>query len=109
VSSTSVRTSTCRHLALRPRHLLELLNEILDLSKVEAGRMVLEPTTFRVEQALEYAVSLVRERACAHGITVSVEVAGEGVGTVDADELRFKQVLLNLLSNAVKFTPTAAA
>jgi signal transduction histidine kinase/ActR/RegA family two-component response regulator len=86
------------------RHLLELLNEILDLSKVEAGRMVLEPSTFRVEQALEYAVSLVRERAARHDITVSVMV-GEGVDTLDADELRFKQVLLNLLSNAVKFTP----
>jgi signal transduction histidine kinase/ActR/RegA family two-component response regulator/putative methionine-R-sulfoxide reductase with GAF domain len=86
------------------RHLLELLNEILDLSKVEAGRMVLEPSTFRVESALEYAVSLVRERAVRHRITVSV-VTGEGVGTLEADELRFKQVLLNLLSNAVKFTP----
>jgi signal transduction histidine kinase/ActR/RegA family two-component response regulator len=86
------------------RHLLELLNEILDLSKVEAGRMVLEPSTFRVEQALEYAVSLVRERAARHGITVRITV-DEGVDTIDADELRFKQVLLNLLSNAVKFTP----
>jgi signal transduction histidine kinase/CheY-like chemotaxis protein len=86
------------------RHLLELLNEILDLSKVEAGQMVLEPTTFRVEHALEAAVSLVRERASRHGISVSVAV-DEDVDTVDADELRFKQVLLNLLSNAVKFTP----
>jgi signal transduction histidine kinase len=86
------------------RHLLELLNEILDLSKVEAGRMVLEPSTVRVEEALEYAVSLVRERAARHGITVSVLV-GEGVDTLYVDELRLKQVLLNLLSNAVKFTP----
>jgi signal transduction histidine kinase/CheY-like chemotaxis protein len=86
------------------RHLLELLNEILDLSKVEAGQMVLEPTTFSVEQAIEAAVSLVRERAARHGISVSVGV-GENVDTLDADELRFKQVLLNLLSNAVKFTP----
>jgi signal transduction histidine kinase/ActR/RegA family two-component response regulator len=86
------------------RHLLELLNEILDLSKVEAGGMVLEPSEFRVEQALEYAVSLVRERAARHGITVNV-ATGDGVHTVLADELRFKQVLLNLLSNAVKFTP----
>ena len=86
------------------RHLLELLNEILDLSKVEAGQMVLEPSRFSVEQAIEAAVSLVRERATRHGISVSVGV-GEDVDTLDADELRFKQVLLNLLSNAVKFTP----
>ncbi len=86
------------------RHLLELLNEILDLSKVEAGQMVLDPSTFNVERAIEAAVSLVRERATRHSISVNVGV-GEDVDTLDADELRFKQVLLNLLSNAVKFTP----
>lgn len=86
------------------RHLLELLNEILDLSKVEAGQMVLEPSTFPVEDAVEYTVSLIRERAARHGIALSVEV-GDDVGTIETDELRFKQVVLNLLSNAVKFTP----
>jgi signal transduction histidine kinase len=86
------------------KHLLELLNEILDLSKVEAGQMVLEPSTFSVSSALEYCLTMVRERATAHAITVTVEVADE-VGTIEADELRFKQVVLNLLSNAVKFTP----
>ena len=86
------------------RHLLELLNEILDLSKVEAGQMALDPSTFSVEQAIESAVSLVRERAARHGISISVGI-GQDVDLLDADELRFKQVLLNLLSNAVKFTP----
>lgn len=86
------------------RHLLELLNEILDLSKVEAGQMVLEPTTFRVGDALEYVMSLVRERAALHGITLELTTA-EDVGSIEADELRFKQVVLNLVSNAVKFTP----
>ena len=86
------------------RHLLELLNEILDLSKVEAGQMVLEPSTFSVSSALEYCLTMVRERATSHAITVTVEVADE-VGTIEADDLRFKQVVLNLLSNAVKFTP----
>jgi len=85
------------------KHLLELLNEILDLSKVEAGQMVLERSTFRVRDALEYSMSLVRERAARHGIALALEV-GPGVDGLDADELRFKQVLLNLLSNAVKFT-----
>jgi signal transduction histidine kinase/ActR/RegA family two-component response regulator len=86
------------------RHLLELLNEILDLSKVEAGQMVLEPSTVRVGPALESAVALVRERAVRHGIAVTVTVA-DGVTTVWTDPLRFKQVVVNLLSNAVKFTP----
>ena len=86
------------------RHLLELLNDILDLSKVEAGQMNLEPSSFVVGSALEYALAMVRERATLHGITVTVQVA-EDVGAVEADELRFKQVVLNLLSNAVKFTP----
>jgi signal transduction histidine kinase/ActR/RegA family two-component response regulator len=85
-------------------HLLELLNEILDLSKVEAGRMQLEPATFSVKDALEYTQSLVRERAVRHGIALSLEVADD-VGDVETDPLRFKQVVLNLLSNAVKFTP----
>ncbi len=86
------------------RHLLQLLNDILDLSKVEAGRMELEPSIFPLRGALEYAISMVRERASAHAIEVSLDVDAE-LDTLDSDELRFKQVLLNLLSNAVKFTP----
>ena len=85
------------------RHLLELLNEILDLSKVEAGQMTLETTRFSVPSALEYTLSLVRERAAAHAVTLELRVADD-VGSIDADELRFKQVVLNLVSNAVKFT-----
>jgi signal transduction histidine kinase/ActR/RegA family two-component response regulator len=86
------------------RHLLALLNEILDLSKVEAGQMVLDPSVFSVASALEYTLAMVRERAAAHAITISVDIADD-VGEIEADELRFKQVVLNLLSNAVKFTP----
>jgi signal transduction histidine kinase/ActR/RegA family two-component response regulator len=86
------------------KHLLELLNEILDLSKVEAGRMELAASTFTVRDAIEYAMSMVRERAALHGITLELRVSSD-VGLIYADELRFKQVVLNLLSNAVKFTP----
>ncbi|MBB5167259.1 GAF domain-containing protein [Mycobacterium sp. AZCC_0083] len=86
------------------RHLLSLLNEVLDLSKVEAGQMVLEPSTFGVDSALDYILKMVRERATQHAIAVTVEV-GDDIGTIDADELKFKQVALNLVSNAVKFTP----
>ena len=86
------------------RHLLELLNEILDLSKIESGRMVLEPDVFSVPLALEHVVSLLRERAVQHDIELDL-VVEDGVSVVEADELRFKQVVLNLVSNAVKFTP----
>ena len=85
------------------KHLLELLNEILDLSKVEAGQMTLEPTEFSLQEALGHGLALVRERAARHGIRLGLEVAPE-VGLVRADELRIKQVIVNLLSNAVKFT-----
>ena len=86
------------------RHLLELINEILDLSKVEAGRMELEPAAVSLPGLLEYALAMVRERAARHGIALSLDVAPE-VGVIWADELKLKQVVLNLLSNAVKFTP----
>jgi CheY-like chemotaxis protein/anti-sigma regulatory factor (Ser/Thr protein kinase) len=86
------------------KHLLELLNDILDLSKVEAGQMVLDRSEFVLRESLEYCLSLVRERALKQKIVLSLEVAPE-VGLLDADRLRFRQVVLNLLSNAVKFTP----
>ena len=86
------------------KHLLELLNEILDLSKVEAGRMELELSAFSVRGVIEHALALVRERAALHGIAVAVEI-DPTLDLIESDELRFKQVMLNLLSNAVKFTP----
>jgi signal transduction histidine kinase len=86
------------------RHLLSLINEILDLSKVEAGRMELELTTFDLPLAIDNARTFVRERATRHGITVDVKV-DERLGEFVGDERKIKQILLNLLSNAVKFTP----
>ena len=86
------------------KHLLELLNDILDLSKIEAGQMVLNRSEFAVRESLEYCLSMVRERALKQRILLSLEVDPE-VALLDADRLRFRQVLLNLLSNAVKFTP----
>ena len=86
------------------KHLLSLINDILDLSKVEAGRMELEPATFDVPTAIGNAMTLVRERAQRHGIALSLDVA-DGVEEIVADERKFKQILLNLLTNAVKFTP----
>jgi GAF domain-containing protein len=86
------------------RHLLSLINEILDLSKVEAGRMELEVATFDLPMALENARTFVRERAVRHAITLDLSV-DERLGDFVGDERKIKQVLLNLLSNAVKFTP----
>ena len=86
------------------KHLLELLNEILDLSKVEAGRMELELSAFSVRGVIEHALALVRERAALHRIAITFEI-DPTLDLITSDELRFKQVMLNLLSNAVKFTP----
>jgi signal transduction histidine kinase len=86
------------------RHLLSLINDILDLSKIEAGRMELDLSTFHVPGALANAITLVRERAQRHGIALSLEV-DERLGELSGDERKFKQIMLNLLSNAVKFTP----
>ncbi len=86
------------------RHLLSLINDILDLSKVEAGRLELELGPFHLPTALDNALTLVRERATRHGITLTQHV-DPAVGDIVADERKVKQILLNLLSNAVKFTP----
>jgi signal transduction histidine kinase len=86
------------------RHLLSLINDILDLSKVEAGRLELELGRFHLPTALDNALTLVRERASRHGITLDLAVDPE-IGEIVADERKVKQILLNLLSNAVKFTP----
>jgi signal transduction histidine kinase len=86
------------------RHLLSLINEILDLSKVEAGRMELELATFDLPLAIDNARTFVRERATKHGIALDVDV-DERLGDYAGDERKIKQILLNLLSNAVKFTP----
>jgi signal transduction histidine kinase len=86
------------------QHLLSLINDILDLSKIEAGRMELELTDFDLPTAIDNALILVRERAGRRGIALH-QAADEGLGQIRGDERKIKQVLLNLLSNAIKFTP----
>jgi signal transduction histidine kinase len=85
-------------------HLLTLINDILDLSKIEAGRMELELSCFDMGLLLENTLTLVRERATRHGLTLKLDV-GDGVDEWVADQRKVKQVVINLLSNAVKFTP----
>ena len=86
------------------RHLLSLINDILDLSKIEAGHMELEAADFDLPSAIDNALILVRERATRRGITLGSTI-DEHLGIVHGDERKVKQVLLNLLSNALKFTP----
>ena len=88
------------------RHLLSLINDILDLSKIEAGKMELEVSGVDLPMTIENALTLVRERAARRGIALHQSV-DERLGQVQADERKIRQVLLNLLSNAIKFTPEA--
>jgi signal transduction histidine kinase len=85
-------------------HLLSLINDILDLSKIEAGRMELELTDFNLPAALDNALTLVRERAGRRAIALQMNIDAR-VGQIQADERKVRQVILNLLSNAIKFTP----
>ena len=86
------------------RHLLSLINDILDLAKIEAGRMELDLEDFDVAQAIDNAVVLVRERATRKGLMLDTQL-DHRLGSLRGDQRKVKQVLLNLLSNAVKFTP----
>jgi signal transduction histidine kinase len=86
------------------QHLLSLINDVLDLSKIEAGKMELDLSCFDLGLLLEHSATLVRERAQRHGLTLELEV-DDGLAEWVADARKVKQVVVNLLSNAVKFTP----
>jgi signal transduction histidine kinase len=85
------------------RHLLSLINDILDLSKIEAGAMELDVSRFALGPALDNAMTLVKERAGRRGISLQSRFDAE-LGEMEGDERKLKQILLNLLSNAIKFT-----
>jgi GAF domain-containing protein/HAMP domain-containing protein len=86
------------------RHLLSLINDILDLAKIEAGRMEIDVEEFDLAPAIDNALVLIRERATRKGLALDTRLA-PGLGSVRGDQRKIKQVLVNLLSNAVKFTP----
>jgi signal transduction histidine kinase len=86
------------------KHLLSLINDVLDLSKIEAGQVELEVATFSLRETLERGVVMVREPAVEKRVRLSLALA-PAVDLVDGDERRLRQVVYNLLSNAVKFTP----
>ena len=85
-------------------HLLALINDILDLSKIEAGHVELELASVDLPHVIDNALVLVRERAVRRGVSLERSI-DPGVGELQLDERKIKQVLLNLLSNAIKFTP----
>jgi signal transduction histidine kinase len=98
------QTEYLRDILESGQHLLSLINDILDLSKIEAGRMELELTDFDLPQAISNALTLVRGRAARRDIALH-QAVDHRLGQVRGDERKIKQVLLNLLSNALKFTP----
>jgi signal transduction histidine kinase len=86
------------------KHLLSLINDILDLSKVEAGKMELRLSEFDLNTILNNSLLMIKEQALQHHVELSISIDG-GIGLVRADERKVKQILFNLLSNAAKFTP----
>ena len=93
------------NILLSARHLLSLINDILDLSKIEAGRMELEFNAFTVKNLISASATMVKEQAYRQGVRFTVEMGPDADSVVVADERKLKQILFNLLSNAVKFTP----
>ena len=91
------------------RHLLSLINDILDLSKVEAGKMELELESFPLKECLDASLALLREKAQAGGVGLSPASAPGPEYPVAADRRKLKQIMFNLLSNAIKFTPRGGA
>ena len=86
------------------KHLLSIINDILDLSKVEAGKIQTEPTDVHLPVLLDNSLSMFKENVLKHRIRLSTDIK-DCPKTIKADELRLKQIVYNLLSNAVKFTP----
>jgi signal transduction histidine kinase len=87
------------------RHLLDLINDILDLAKVEAGKMTLEPSSLKLRELIAGSLTMVREKAIRHNLHLDMELPTDGEIELLADERKLKQIMYNLLSNAVKFTP----
>jgi len=101
---TEKQAEYVRDISESGKHLLALINDILDLSKIEAGKLELELSEFDVLAATQHALTLLKERAHRHGVQLELDI-DPAVGAIQADERKVKQILLNLLSNAVKFTP----
>jgi signal transduction histidine kinase/CheY-like chemotaxis protein len=93
-----------RHILSSGQHLLGIINDILDLSKIEAGRMAIYPEAFQISQVAEEVVSVMRGNASKAGIGIEIDLQPD-LPPIETDLAKFRQVLFNLLSNAVKFSP----
>ena len=92
------------------KHLLSLINDILDLSKIEAGKMDLDLSEVKIADLLQNSLVMIKEKALAHSLSLDLQIAENINGTkIKADERRLKQVMFNLLSNSAKFTPDGGA
>ncbi len=91
------------------RHLLRLINDILDLAKVESGKMDISLSPVDLRELLGHCLIMIRETANARGLTVDLKVSEQLEGKIQADDVRLKQIVMNLLSNAAKFTPSGGA
>ena len=101
---TDTQREYLNDVATSSKHLLSLINDILDLSKVEAGKLELDPVDVDLPDLLESSLVMVKEKAMKHSINMQLKIE-ELENPIRADERKLKQVMYNLLSNAVKFTP----
>ncbi|MBL8472958.1 MAG: PAS domain S-box protein, partial [Rhodocyclaceae bacterium] len=93
-----------RQVGLSAQHLLDLINAILDLSRIEAGKLDVDASEFDLDELLDSLAAMVADQAAARGLGLIFDVAPDMPGSLRGDALRLKQILANLLSNAVKFT-----
>ena len=105
-SGEAVSQLTFNRILDSSEHLLVVINDILDLSKIEAGKLQIEPRQFSIHSVVEGAVRLVAAQAAAKGLALEVSIAPQLTERVKGDAQRLSQILINLLSNAVKFTET---
>ena len=104
VQAPANRLEDLRTIKRNGEHLLELINDILDLSKIESGAIVIETVTCSLAQAIEEAVTLMRIRADEKSLPIEVEFVGPIPHTIETDPVRLRQIFFNLVGNAIKFT-----
>jgi signal transduction histidine kinase/CheY-like chemotaxis protein len=97
-----------RHILSSGKHLLGIINDVLDLSKIEAGRMEVFPERFQVGQVVSEVVNVMRGNAARSGLEIAIDVPSQ-LPPIETDLPKFRQILFNLLSNAVKFSPEGGA